>query len=169
MNPNPNPEPHEPEVSTDNHPDPMKTLRSRFEAKVDRSGDCWLWTGEIVKGDYGRIRTPEGRKMAHVVAYELEHGPVPDGLQVDHRCHVRRCVRPSHLRAATIKQNQENRAGATRASKTGVRGVYKVGDRYRAQARHNGKQYSNGTHNTIEEAAVAAEALRLHLYGKEAA
>lgn len=43
--------------------------------------------------------------MAHRVAYELVVGPIPDGLQLDHLCKVRKCVNPAHLEAVTCGEN----------------------------------------------------------------
>lgn len=37
--------------------------------------------------------------------YELETGPIPDGLDLDHLCRVRACVRPSHLEPVTRAVN----------------------------------------------------------------
>lgn len=73
---------------------------------------------------------------------------------------------PGHLRAATDKQNGENRAGAQRRSKTGVRGVYwdqQRGNWY-VQAVHHGKVHTGGRFTDISEAENAAIALRNKLY-----
>jgi HNH endonuclease len=35
----------------------------------------------------------------------LFHGAIPAGHEVDHICHVRRCVEPTHLRALTHQEN----------------------------------------------------------------
>ena len=35
----------------------------------------------------------------------MVHGTIPEGHEVDHICHVRRCVEPTHLRALTHRQN----------------------------------------------------------------
>jgi hypothetical protein len=37
--------------------------------------------------------------------YEREYGPIPEGERLDHRCEVKACVRPSHLRIATHAEN----------------------------------------------------------------
>jgi DNA-binding CsgD family transcriptional regulator len=34
---------------------------------------------------------------AHRFAWELEHGPLPKGARLKHRCATLACVRPSHL------------------------------------------------------------------------
>lgn len=69
---------------------------------------CWIWTGETVKGGYGRFRPePSGKKMlAHRWAYEHWIGPIPAGLELDHfRCDTPGCVRPTHTKPVTALEN----------------------------------------------------------------
>ena len=49
------------------------------------------------------------KRLAHRVAYEAEHGPIPDDLVLDHLCRVRNCVRVDHLEPVTQAEN--NRRG----------------------------------------------------------
>lgn len=90
--------------------------RNRFWSRVDRSGDCWLWRGQLVGREhewamdegYGRCNW-EGRKsLAHRVSYMLRHGPIAPGLDVLHRCDVKRCVRPEHLFLGKDADNQRD-------------------------------------------------------------
>lgn len=85
------------------------TSADRFLNKVDRSDPfgCWLWTAAINPGTgYARFWIPgAGTVNAHRFAYELAFGPIPDGLDVDHLCRVRSCVRPSHLEPVTRREN----------------------------------------------------------------
>ena len=74
-----------------------------FWEKVDTTGNCWLWTGRKNSRGYGQTGGPE--QMAHRTAYVLVVGPIPDGLELDHLCRVRACVKPSHLEPVTHAEN----------------------------------------------------------------
>jgi len=140
------------------------TAAQRFWAQVDTSGECWLWTGHLTDG-YGRFRGADGKLTgAHQWSYTNAGKRVPDGMMLDHICRVRHCVKPSHLRAVTRKQNMENQAGAHKNSSTGVRGVFPHGARYRAGVRHNGKMHWLGYFDTVEEAMEVAQSTRVELF-----
>jgi hypothetical protein len=72
-----------------------------FESKIDKSGQCWIWTAAKTKDGYGNYRS----KYAHRVSYELYIGAIPEGLIVRHTCDVRHCVNPFHLLVGTKKDN----------------------------------------------------------------
>ena len=98
-----------------------KTIAERFWAKVDQSGECWTWTaGKDSKG-YGSFWIAPTMRCAHRVSYEITRGPIPDGLEIDHLCRNRACVRPSHLEAVTHHVNVRRSpltAGSVNAVKT---------------------------------------------------
>ena len=48
------------------------------------------------------------------MAYEHYKGPIPDGLQIDHLCRVRRCCNPEHLEAVTPAENTDRQDHANR-------------------------------------------------------
>lgn len=85
-------------------------------SKVDRGGadHCWPWLQSC--GSHGYGQTWDGRTVrdAHRVAWTLTHGPIPDGLTVDHSCRNRRCCNPDHMRLMTNVSNARNNGMATR-------------------------------------------------------
>ena len=67
--------------------------------------DCWLWTGSRSHEGYGRIKVKGRWQLAHRVAWVALVGPLTDGLVLDHKCRVRHCVNPEHLREVTSAEN----------------------------------------------------------------
>jgi hypothetical protein len=84
-----------------------------FWSRVNKTDDCWLWTGPT-NGRYGRIGR---RTYAHRMAYELAYGPIPEGMFVMHRCDVTRCVRPDHLTLGTAADNTADAVAKGRLAK----------------------------------------------------
>ncbi len=88
--------------------DRSRPIAERLWEKVDKSGECWLWTGSrgcTLRGDYGKISYEGRTTTAHRAAYLIEVGPIPDGWDVDHLCRNRLCVRPGHLEAVPHRVN----------------------------------------------------------------
>ena len=148
--------------------DPEAAFLARTEPIVGDPG-CIIWTGGTVSGGYGSHRVDGRMVLAHRYAWEREHGPIPDGMFIDHTCWERSCVNPDHLRLATISQNSANRSGAQGGRMHDLpRGVYRSGRRYAARVRHNGTLHNLGTFSTPEEASAAAQAKRAILFGEYA-
>lgn len=83
-----------------------KSITDRFWSKVDKSGDCWLWTGGRFGADgYPAFWDGTRTMRAHRFSYELTNGHLPDKLFVCHKCDVKLCVRPDHLFSGTTQDN----------------------------------------------------------------
>lgn len=96
---------------------PLVPLMDRLMSKVNKTQQgCWLWTGGTNGRGYGVIGTERPRRSnyAHRVSYELHVGPIPDGMEVAHRCDVRNCVNPEHLTLMTHRENEADKASKGR-------------------------------------------------------
>lgn len=110
----------------------------RFWAKVDKAGDCWLWTEHFNDDGYGRWKLYEGRRVvassAHRIAWILVNGPIPDGMEVCHSCDNRPCCRAetdperSHLFLGTHLANMADRESKQRAARGEQAGLAKLTD-----------------------------------------
>lgn len=77
------------------------TLLSLFLSRIDKSGECWIYTGPTDGDGYGKI----GTFSAHRLMYDLLHGPIPVGFEVLHKCDNPPCVKPQHLWLGTQSDN----------------------------------------------------------------
>jgi hypothetical protein len=74
---------------------------------------CLAWTGATVNG-YGCISYKGARHWVHRLIWELEHGPIPGALTIDHvrarGCIHTLCINIDHLEVVTRAEN--SRRGA---------------------------------------------------------
>jgi hypothetical protein len=83
-----------------------KPLSQRLWARFSDLGQDECWILGSGKSRYTTFRNDEGRTtLAHRASYEAAHGPVPDGMEVNHKCQVTRCVNPAHLEVLTHVDN----------------------------------------------------------------
>lgn len=82
------------------HGDPTfeRSLAERLWARcVETETGCLEWQGHTLRR-YGQIGVGTRQlKYTHRVAWELTHGPIPDGMMVCHRCDNPPCCNPDHL------------------------------------------------------------------------
>lgn len=107
----------------------------RFWAKVHKNGlnGCWTWTGYINPGGAGRF-APVGHKplSAYRYSWELNVGPIPEGMLICHHCDNRACVRPDHLYVGTQRDNVRDAIERHRFYRGGAYTPYRIPPRYGA-------------------------------------
>lgn len=82
----------------------------RFWDKVLIGDGCWIWAAARTKTGYGTVGVGNGKtSQAHRVSWELCVGPIPDGMQVLHKCDNPPCVNPDHLFIGTNDDNMKDR------------------------------------------------------------
>lgn len=77
------------------------TPEQRFWVRIEKTEACWLYTGPLSKTGYGYFSIVGDPILAHHYLV----GKPPKGLEWDHLCKVRNCVRPDHLELVTRQQN----------------------------------------------------------------
>jgi hypothetical protein len=84
----------------------FEELPDLFWNKVDKTGDCWIWTAKVDDG-YGRWAPPGETKqyLVHRLSFAVLKEKIQNNLQVDHLCKVRNCLNPDHLEQVTTKEN----------------------------------------------------------------
>lgn len=98
------------------------TPEERYWPKVDRRSDaqCWPWKPKLDRDGYGTFTVNGANIRAHRFSYELIHGPIEQGMQLDHLCRNRACVNPTHLEPVMQIVNllRGNGVGAVNRRKT---------------------------------------------------
>lgn len=88
-------------------------------------GECWLWTGGVIRGGYARL----GARLAHRIAYQHFVGEIPVSCELDHLCRMRSCVNPRHVQPVSHLENIR-RGACTRDS-----GYYDMRSKLTAESR----------------------------------
>jgi len=91
----------------------QKARRAQKRTWTKRSGPlptpCWIWHGAVTPDGYTRVWSNGRNIKAHVWMWEQQHGPLPEGLVLDHLCVVSNCVNPEHLEPVTQSENVKRR------------------------------------------------------------
>lgn len=129
--------------------------RSGFRVMEVESG-CHVWLGALQSKGYGSAADGRGGvQLAHRLAWEDAHGPIPAGLTIDHLCLNPRCVNVAHMELVTPAEN------TARGRK--LRAYCPRGHEYTPEnTSHNsrGWRYCRECHNAARRAARADEAAK---------
>jgi len=108
--------------------EPSPTTRNwqkRYEENLYVGAPDMCWEYALTDSDgYGRILVEGKRIGAHRLAWEIENGPIPDGMCICHHCDNPSCCNPAHLFLGTHTDNahdrdKKGRGGSARGSKVG--------------------------------------------------
>lgn len=83
---------------------------------------CWVWARNRHHKGYGLTGRGGKTQTAHAWMWEQTHGPVPEGMELDHLCRVRACCNPSHLEPVTHTENMR-RASNTKLTLEQARAI----------------------------------------------
>ena len=99
----------------------IDTTEERFWSKVNKTDDCWLWTGKINATNYGQILSNGKYIKVHRYSWVLHYGEIPEidgsdirGTCVLHKCDTPACVNPDHLFIGTHSDNMRDMASKSR-------------------------------------------------------
>lgn len=89
----------------------VATRIQRFDRKwwPEPNSGCHIWAGMLDRHGYGKLNVKGRTLAAHRLAWELKNGPIPAGMQIDHRCRITCCVNPKHMEVVTFAENYRRR------------------------------------------------------------
>lgn len=102
-----------------------KTDREKFreKVKIDKTTGCWLWTGAKDHRRYGRFYISKKQQTvpAHLYLFEIVNGKIPKDCETHHRCQIKNCVNPNHIKIITHKKHMQihSKTGIWRGEKNG--------------------------------------------------
>jgi hypothetical protein len=118
----------------------------RFWRYVDKSGECWVWTGTRCSQKpwsigYGQFRAQRKNIRAHRFSFQIHFGPIPAGKFVLHRCDNSLCVNPTHLFLGDVITNAADMIQKGRSATGPRHGTHTRPDRIARAFGHGSKTH----------------------------
>ena len=95
------------------------TLAQRLDYYTDKSGGpdaCWPWMGTRDRKGYGMLKWMGKARLVPRLAWMEAHGPIPEGIQVCHKCDNPPCRNEMHLWLGGNDANAADMAAKGRSS-----------------------------------------------------
>jgi hypothetical protein len=83
-----------------------ETETSRFWKKVEKSDNCWQWTGAKNPVGYGLAVFEDRVQPAHRVCWKLEFGECAPEVFLDNKCGNKSCVRTVHWEISVRRKSK---------------------------------------------------------------
>lgn len=93
-----------------------QNTEKEFHERVDKTSDCWIWTGTINSNGYGLFKLNGKQQTAHRISYSIYINPDIGGKIIRHSCDNPRCVNPAHLTEGTTQDNVDDRVNRKRSA-----------------------------------------------------
>jgi hypothetical protein len=127
-------------------PNQQKNTLDDFWARVNRTGDCWIWQGSKDRDGYGFFHWENKQVRTHrFVAQEVLKLDI-SYLEVCHTCDNPGCVRPSHLFVGTTKDNKKDSVRKGRHAKGETHACAVLSER---QVRYVRRMVENGVSRVL--------------------
>ena len=133
-----------------------------WKERINSSIDLSKPAGYIRKDGYRGIQIEGKIYKAHRLIWKYHYGKDPKEF-IDHIDGNKSNNNIENLRESTKQQNSFNR-GPHKNNELGVKGLCKLGNKYRAAIMINGKNKHLGMFDTIEEARLAREEAEKKLF-----
>ena len=76
------------------------------KVRIDGETGCWRWLGGTHPAGYGTFWNGERHESTHRFVFAFFRGPIPDGLELHHRCRNPACCNWMHLEPIEAREHR---------------------------------------------------------------